>query len=306
MNSTNISVVITCYSEGKLIFDAVNSAFNQSNPPLEVIVVNDASKDINTVEVCKQLEQNPKIKVIWRSQNGGPSIARNDGFKVAKGEILVPLDADDILPVNSLESISNTFKKYPDAGFVYGYYLRQDRAKSQGVIVNPGEISLKSMLQAKRFSLSSNWKLLGTTPLRRSLWKSVGEYDSSFGVEDLHDVEFWIRAIASGCSYYPISNVIYTWRKYLGSNSKRVTPLAWYRIAQKYFSIYQELDLEYRAYELLLLGSKWLDREKEIQFYSQKLLHCLSQGKLQLSTLISLSISTKILRSLTGFATQTR
>jgi glycosyltransferase involved in cell wall biosynthesis len=306
MNSNNISVVITCYSEGKLIFDAVHSAFNQSKLPSEVIIVNDASKDINTIEACKRLEQNHNIKVIWRSQNGGPSIARNDGFKVAKGEILVPLDADDILPVNSLESISNTFTKYPDAGFVYGYYLRQDRETSKGIIVNPGKISLKSMLQAKRFSLSSNWKLLGTTPLRRSLWASVGEYDSSFGVEDLHDVEFWIRAIASGCSYYPISSVIYTWRKYLGSNSKRVTPLAWYRIAQKYFSIYQELDLEYRAYELLLLGSKWLDREKESQLYSQKLLHCLSQGKLKLSTLISLGVSTKILRAFAGLATQTR
>ncbi|MGL5871928.1 MAG: glycosyltransferase family 2 protein [Xenococcaceae cyanobacterium] len=306
MNLNNISVVITCYSEGKLIFDAVNSALNQSQLPCEIIIVNDASKDTNTIEACKQLEQYPNIQVIWRSQNGGPSIARNDGFKVAKCEILVPLDADDILPINSLKSISNTFQKYPDAGFVYGYYFRQDRATSKGVIVNPGEISLKSMLQAKRFSLSSNWKLLGTTPLRRSLWESVGEYDSSFGVEDLHDVEFWIRAMASGCSYYPISSVIYTWRKYLGSNSKRVTPLAWYRIAQKYFSIYQQLDLEYRAYELLLLGSKWLDREKESQLYSQKLLHCLSQGKLQLSTLISLGISTKTLRSLTELATQTR
>ena len=295
---SNISVIITCYREGNLIFDAVNSILAQTILPLEILVVNDASSDRATIEVCQELELNSLIRVIWRANNGGPSVARENGFSLAQGDILVPLDADDMLPNNALSLIWETFQNYPDAGFVYGNYLRQKQADSIGKIVNPQDISLQSMLRAKHFSLSSNWRLIGTTPLRRSLWQSIGGYDPNFGVDDLHDVEFWIRAIASGCNYKYIPEVIYIWRKYLGSNSLRVTPMSWYRIAKKYFSIYQDIGLTYRAYELLLLGSKWLNNQQEIQHYSQEIKRCICEGKFQFSTLIALCIPTIILKSL--------
>ncbi len=264
----DISVVITCYREGNLLYDAINSILSQTLLPLEIIIVNDASRDRRTIEVCQELEQNELIRVVWREVNGGSSVARNNGFELAQGHIIVPLDADDILPNNALELISRTFKNDDRLGFVYGQYIRQDKANNQKII-NPQDISLQEMLKPKKFFLSSNWKLIGTTPILKSLWQSLGGYDPSFGVNDLHDVEFWIRAIASGCSYQSIPEVIYIWRKNLGSNSRQVTPLSWYRIAQKYFSIYQDIGLSYRAYELLLLGSKWLNDQKKIQQYSQ-------------------------------------
>lgn len=302
----NITVVITCYKEGKLIFDAVNSILNQSQIPLEIVIVNDASTDPETVRVCQELEQNPLVRVIWRTQNGGTAMARNDGFKSARGEILVPLDADDILPTNAIAIILETFQTYPDAGFVYGNYLRQEDADANGVEINPGDIALHSMLQVRRFSLSTNWRLIGTTPLKRSLWESIGGYDPDFGVDDLHDVEFWIRAIASGVGYYYIPEAIYIWRKYLGSNSRRVTPLAWYRIAQKYLAIYQEVGLEYRAYELLLLGSKWLNNHDESQAYSQVLKRYIFQGQFRLSTVITLFIPARLLQFLASQAKKKR
>lgn len=302
----NISVVITCYKEGKLILDAISSIINQSLLPWEIIVVNDASPDEITNDVCRELEQNPLIKVIWCKNNGGTSVARNKGFELAKGEILVPLDADDILPVNSLELIAQTFTKYPDTGFVYGSYLRQDKADVEGKIINPGKVTLKLMLQAKQFSLSTNWKLLGTTPLRKSLWESIGGYDHNFGVKDLHDVEFWLRAFASGCDYSQIPDVIYTWRKYLGNNSSKITPLSWYRIAQKHFSIYQKLGLDYRAYELLLLGSKWLNKLEAIQLYSQQLRRCIYSGNFRLSSVIALMLPSSLLKYMAKITSQKR
>lgn len=303
---SNISVIITCYREGNLIFEAVNSILAQTLLPLEILLINDASSDRSTIDVCQTLEQNPLVRVIWRDINGGPSVARENGFSLAQGEILVPLDADDILPTNALFLIWETFQKYPDAGFVYGNYLRQKQANSIGEIVNPQDISLQFMLRSKNFSLSSNWRLIGTTPLRRSLWQAIGGYDPNFGVDDLHDVEFWIRAIASGCSYQYIPEVIYIWRKYLGSNSRQVTPISWYRIAQKYFAIYQDIGLEYRAYELLLLGSKWLNDQKGMQHYSQEIKRCICQGKFQLSTFIALGIPTIVLQSLSKRLSQRR
>ncbi|WP_434685307.1 glycosyltransferase family 2 protein [Pseudanabaena minima] len=305
MIANNISVVITCYREGNLLFDAINSILSQTLLPSEIIIVNDASSDRRTIEVCQELEKNALIKVVWREVNGGSSVARDNGFEVAQGDVLVPLDADDILLSNALELISKTFEMEQQIGFVYGNYLRQDKVNKEKVIC-PQDISLREMLKSKRFSLSSNWKLIGTTPIRKSLWQSLGGYDPSFGVNDLHDVEFWIRAIASGCRYEYIPEIIYIWRKYLGSNSRQVTPISWYRIAQKYFSIYQEIGLTYRAYELLLLGSKYLRNRSEIQYYSQEIKRCICQGNFQLSTLITLGVPTGILQFLSSELSQRR
>jgi glycosyltransferase involved in cell wall biosynthesis len=301
-----VSVVITCYSEGELLFEAVASIQNQTVQPLEIIIVNDASTDPKTIEVCRQLEANSQIHLIWRKHNGGPSVARDDGFRAARGNIFIPLDADDVLPPNAIELISRTFQTHPDAGFVYGKYCRQSLPEDN-TIVEPGDISLQRMLSSRRFSPSSQWSLIGTTPLRRSLWEAIGGYDPTFGKQDLHDVEFWIRAIsAPGFRYYYIPEVIYIWRKYLGSNSRQVTPLSWYRIAQKYFDIYCQNGLEYRAYELLLLGSKWLNHSDETWKYTRELLRCIGKGQFRFSTLTVLLIPASLLRFMGSYAAKKR
>ncbi|WP_009633337.1 glycosyltransferase family 2 protein [Synechocystis sp. PCC 7509] len=297
LNNNTISIVITCFNEGLLISDAVTSILEQSLLPLEIIIVNDASKNELTISTCKELEQNSLIKVIWRSLNGGTAAARNDGFQAAKGEILVPLDADDVLPKDALKLISTSFAAHPEAGFVYGDYIRQDKPDSH-LKIKMKLVSLATMLSSKKFSFSSQWTLIGTTPLKRSLWESIGGYDPDFGNQDLHDVEFWLRALATNCSYYYIPENIYTWRKYLGSNSRRVTLLSWDRIVKKHFDIYCQLGLEYRAYELLLLSSKWLNNKEEVKLYTKRIIGCVRQGKYQLSTLIALAIPTWLLQFL--------
>jgi glycosyltransferase involved in cell wall biosynthesis len=300
-----ISLVITCFSEGKLLFEAIDSVQNQSVLPLEIIIVNDASTDQNTLEICHQLEQYPNIKLIWRTENGGPSAARNDGFRSAIGEILVPLDADDILPEKALEHIQNAFSENPEADFIYGNYLKQAYPNDTQTI-NPGDISLSRMLKSRRFSPTSQWALIGTAPLSKKLWERLGECDPLLGAEDLHDLEFWIRAISSGCQYRYIPEVIYIWRKYLGGNSRQITPLSWYRIAQKHFDVYCQVGLEYRAYELLLLGSKWSGQSLDTSDYTQKLIRCILKGQFRLSTFIALIIPAPLLKKLTAYAGQRR
>ena len=306
VTTSTISVVITCYSEGELIFDAVNSVLNQSLPAKDLILVNDGSTDAKTNEVCHQLEKKAALRVLWQTLNGGPSIARNRGFAEATGDIFVLLDADDVLPPKALEHIQTTFDQHPTAGFIYGNYMRQNQSDAIGDVINPGEITLQIMLSPRRFSLSSQWKLIGTTPIRRSLWEALGGYDPEFGVQDLHDVEFWMRAIASGCSYHYVTESLYIWRKYLGQNSRKVTPLAWYKIAQKHFELYRQVGLEWRAYELLLLGSKWFNQTTVANAYAQKLLQLLWQGKIHLSTLVALGLPAPLLRWLAQRATSKR
>lgn len=293
----DISVVITCYREGELILEAVESIRRQTRTPREIILVNDASLDEATNRICRQLESASDIRVMWQTTNGGPSVARNAGFAEAHGDILVPLDADDLLPETALAEICSGFERLPTAGFVYGAYIRQDQREEPGRLVETtDDICLGHQLAAKPWSLSTNWKLLGTTPLRKSIWAAVGGYDPDFGADDLHDVEFWIRVLASGCDYVAVDKPIYVWRKYLGTNSGKVTPYAWYRIAKKYFDVYQMNGLTYRAYELLLLGSKWLNCSEDVRRYFNQLLGLMIKGHIRFSTMVSLVVPSVLLR----------
>ncbi|MGB3199462.1 MAG: glycosyltransferase family 2 protein [Nodosilinea sp.] len=301
----SISVVITCYREGDLLIEAVESVRQQTQPPLEIVIVNDASPDDRTNQVCRQLETEPDITLIWQAQNGGPSVARNAGFTAAQSDILVPLDADDLLPPNALSHIQQAFASHPDAGFIYGSYLCQP-SPGDSRLVAAKPISLNSLLRARRFSLSTNWTLIGTAPLRKTLWETVGYSDPELGAEDLHDLEFWLRAMALPCRYYYTPEIIYVWRKYLGRNSRQVSPSSWSRIAQKHFDIYRSHGLEYRANELLLLGSKWLNQPQAIRHYRKALLDCIRRGEYQMSSFLALAIPTVLMQPLAKLAKRYR
>jgi len=301
----NLSVVITCYREGELLLDAVKSIRQQTHQPLEIIVVNDASPDDATNNICRQLEGQAGIRIVWQQENGGPAIARDAGFEVAKGEVLVPLDADDLLPPKALQHIQAAFDAHPDAGFIYGSYDRQDsETETQRVLTKP--LSLRSMLRARPWSLSTNWTLIGTAPLRKWVWDAVGRSDSTYGRQDLHDLEFWIRAMQLPCAHYPTPETIYIWRKYLGSNSRQVTPMAWHRVAEKHFATYEALGLSYRAYELLLLGSKWAGRGKDSRRYGRKLAQLMLKGDCQFSSWVALLVPAPIFHWLAARAGRRR
>ena len=90
-----ISVIIPCYNYGRFLPDAVNSVLGQKKDGLavEIIVVDDGSTD-DTAAVAQRLGSS--IQYIYQ-ENQGPSAARNSGIRIARGDYLVFLDADDLL-----------------------------------------------------------------------------------------------------------------------------------------------------------------------------------------------------------------
>ena len=84
----SVTVIIPVYNEERSIENCIRSLRNQS-VPLEIIVVDDGSKD-NSVKICEGLG----IKVL-KQNHQGPGAARNLGARNAKGEILILVDAAD-------------------------------------------------------------------------------------------------------------------------------------------------------------------------------------------------------------------
>ena len=106
-----ISIVIPCFQQGEYLEDAIESCFNQTLSPLEIIVVNDGSTD-NTQEVAEryQFKQFPLIESpvkVVNQVNKGLSSARNTGIMNALGDYILFLDADDKLMEKAVEKITS-------------------------------------------------------------------------------------------------------------------------------------------------------------------------------------------------------
>jgi glycosyltransferase involved in cell wall biosynthesis len=94
-----VSIIIPCYNGAHVVSDAIRSALAQTYEPKEVIVIDDGSTD-GSVEIIRSFE--PRIHLIERPRSGLPA-TRNAGYRVAKGELIQCLDADDLLDPEKLE-----------------------------------------------------------------------------------------------------------------------------------------------------------------------------------------------------------
>jgi glycosyltransferase involved in cell wall biosynthesis len=105
-----VSVIIPAYNEEKYIKDSINCIVHQTLKELQIICVNDGSKD-NTLDIIKQFALKDRRIVIINQNNQGLSAARNIGLSAAKGEYIYFLDSDDLLEETALETLYDHAKK---------------------------------------------------------------------------------------------------------------------------------------------------------------------------------------------------
>ncbi len=106
MEKYDVSVIIAVYNTEKFIDECMESLINQdySFEKIEVLLINDGSKD-ESLKVCKKYADTyENVKVIDK-ENGGVSSARNAGLKVAQGKYIMILDSDDFLSSKSIKNL---------------------------------------------------------------------------------------------------------------------------------------------------------------------------------------------------------
>lgn len=98
-----ISIIITYYNLGKYIQDCICSILAQTYQNFEIIIVNDGSDDKNS-KILKEISHKKIIK-IKLNENKGQLLAFCEGLKIAQGEFICMIDADDILLPNYLKTL---------------------------------------------------------------------------------------------------------------------------------------------------------------------------------------------------------
>jgi glycosyltransferase involved in cell wall biosynthesis len=102
-----VSVLISNYNYGRFLGEAIESALGQTYPRTEVIVVDDGSTD-NSREVLAGYAR--RVRVVLK-ENGGQASAFNRGFRMSRGDLVVLLDADDLLFPTVLERAVDLFAR---------------------------------------------------------------------------------------------------------------------------------------------------------------------------------------------------
>lgn len=104
-----VSIIVPVYNAKEYLDDCVNSIINQTYKNIEVVLIDDGSKDSSS-ELCdKYAEIDCRVKVIHNS-NYGVSNARNCGLKNSTGEYITFVDSDDFLDSRHIENLLSTLE----------------------------------------------------------------------------------------------------------------------------------------------------------------------------------------------------
>lgn len=101
-----VSVIIPAYNCEKYISKCIESIINQTYQNIEILIINDGSKD-KTKDVINSFVNKDKRIAYIEQENSGPSVARNNGIDKAKGDYLIFIDSDDTVSENYVENLLN-------------------------------------------------------------------------------------------------------------------------------------------------------------------------------------------------------
>ena len=102
-----VTIIIPVYNAEKTIEKCISSVLNQTYKNLEILVIDDGSKD-NSFEVIKSIDD-PRIKAI-KKKNEGVAVTRNKGIKMALGKYIMFIDNDDFIDEDYVETHVNNIK----------------------------------------------------------------------------------------------------------------------------------------------------------------------------------------------------
>lgn len=122
MADCKISIVIPVYNVEKYLRTCLDSVVNQTFKDIEIVIVNDGSKD-GSLDILKEYESRyPKLITVYSTENRGVSHARNYGIARSHGEYLLFVDSDDYIEPDMCEKLYEKASKDNNDIVICKYY----------------------------------------------------------------------------------------------------------------------------------------------------------------------------------------
>lgn len=183
-----ISVVVPAWNAAATLPATLATARAQAGVRIEIIVVDDGSNDATAAIVEAAGRADPRVRLV-RQSNAGVAAARNRGFAEAGGELIAPLDADDLWHPEKLARQLDRLRETPAAGMVYCWstYIDED----DRIVEHPRDVDRfeGNVLPAL---IVANFIGNGSVPLiRRDLLTAAGGWDPLLRARDAQGCEDW-------------------------------------------------------------------------------------------------------------------
>lgn len=203
MNRPKVSVVMSVYNGEAYLREAVKSILNQTFSDFEFIIINDGSTD-RTPEILETIKD-PRVRVI-NQPNRGLTVSLNRGIRLAQGEYIARMDADDISEPERLERQVEIIDRNPNIALVGCWYKVVDE---QGKVLAHRKLPIDSDKLAKEL-VHRNILCHGSVLIRKDAVEAVGLYNES--LRYAQDYELWLRMLREGFKASVVPDFLYSYR----------------------------------------------------------------------------------------------
>jgi len=209
MTKNLVTVYITNFNYGRFIKQAIESVIHQTYRNIELIIVDDGSSDNSEKIITELISKSSKIVFVRQNQKGLIN-ACNLALNIAKGGLIMRLDADDWLHKDAVNQMVGYFKKNKNLGMVFpDYYFVDDRGKL---------LSRFRRHDFKKVKLFDQPAHGACTMVRTRFLRKIGGYDKSFVCQD--GFYLWLKFIKK----YKIKNInkpLFYYRQHNSSLSRK-------------------------------------------------------------------------------------
>jgi glycosyltransferase involved in cell wall biosynthesis len=217
-----VAIVVPAYNAARWIEKTLYSALAQIYRNIEIIVVDDGSTD-DTVEIVEAVRQRDNRIRLFRRQNEGPSAARNFGVSQARGDLIAPLDADDLWHPQKLLRQVLKLQNAPKVGLVYCWAIEIDEDDAIIPPVRNGSIAEGNVIA--EMVATAGFIDSGSNPLiRKSFLDQVGGWDVTIRRVGSEPWKLYL-ALAQICEFAIVPAHLVGYRRTQGSRSKNVEPM---------------------------------------------------------------------------------
>jgi glycosyltransferase involved in cell wall biosynthesis len=211
-----VTIIALCYNHERFVEEALQSVVNQTYKNIELIIVDDFSRDKSVEIILKFIENNSTIKTIFNKSNLGNCRSFNQALKIAKGKYIIDFSTDDVMLPERIEKQVLKFEESSEkTGVVYsnGIYIDEKskplkRGKSKSNVKMPeGDVYIHF--------LKGSFLMPCTMMIRKSVLEEMGGYDETLAYEDF---DLWIRSSRTW-EYAYINEILSYQRIVKGSHS---------------------------------------------------------------------------------------
>jgi glycosyltransferase involved in cell wall biosynthesis len=211
-----VSTILPVHRGGRYLRGAVDSVIHQTEPPDELVVVNDGSAH-SDLEFLHGVSAPFSIRVVHQP-NAGQAAARNRGVREATGELLAFLDQDDLWHPQHLAALCRPFRENPTVAWSYSDF---DEIDTDGQFVTRAYLREHGIQHPKR-TLGSCVEhdlmvLPSTSVVRRATFEALGGFDET--LQGYEDDDMYIRAFRSGSQFLFDQSALTLYRVHKGGAS---------------------------------------------------------------------------------------